>query len=354
MKKIAFITVVLLLLSLAWWHRPPAVPVPVSGDGGGPAAANGEKTIRLRFGHNSPTDTALHRAARVFAERIAEKTAGRVRVTVHPAQRLGNDHVMVEMARNGDLDILLTPTAKLSVPVPAMQFADLPFFFPSRRALYEMLDGEPGRLLLDELKTIDLIGVTFWENGFKHFSANRPLTTPEAFAGQKIRIMKSRLILEQFRALGAQPIPIDFHATRQALADGVVDGQENPLAAFVGMGFHEVQSHLTLSEHAYLGYVFSISGKTWRRLPAPIQDLLLESARGLTPFEREETRKREVELLQIAHEAGVTIHRLPEEQRRRFAERLAHIPHRFEMVIGSGLLSLTPLCANVTETPTSL
>jgi ABC-type branched-subunit amino acid transport system substrate-binding protein len=196
-------------------------------------------------------------------------------------------------------------------------------------------------MLLDKLRDIDLIGVTFWENGFKHFTGNRPLRRPEDFAGLKIRTMKSRMLMEQFRALGAQPISIDFHATRQALADGVVDGQENPLVAIVSMGLHEVQPHLTLSNHGYLGYVFMVSARVFETLPPDIRRLVVETARELTPWEREETRRGEQALLATIRQAGVTIHELSEPERRRFAAATAHIPAMFEDVIGADLLSRT-------------
>ncbi|HRP65232.1 MAG TPA: DctP family TRAP transporter solute-binding subunit [Thauera sp.] len=295
----------------------------------------------LRFGYNIPVDSALHEAAARFAEQVAERSQGRVRVDLYPAQQLGTDDQMLEMARLGELDLLLTPTAKISVAVPAMQYADLPFYFPTREDLYEMLDGEPGRMLLDKLRAIDLVGVTFWENGFKHFTATRPLRRVEDFAGLPVRVMKSRLLIEQFRALGAHPISIDFHALRQALADGVVEGQENPLVAITSMGLHEVQPHLTLSSHGYLGYVFMISARVFDTLPSSTQQLLIDTARALTPWEREQTHRREALLLETIRQAGVSIHTLDEAERARFATATAHIAERFEHVIGPQLLALS-------------
>ncbi|MBF0131678.1 MAG: DctP family TRAP transporter solute-binding subunit [Magnetococcales bacterium] len=298
-------------------------------------------TIRLRFGHNSPVDSALHVAAQRFADDIARKTNGKVQVTVYPFQELGNDDQMLEMARQGRLDILLTPTAKMSVAIPAMQYADLPFYFPSREALYHMLDGEPGRLLLGKLHTIGLQGIAFWENGFKHFTANRPIHDPDDFKGLKIRTMKSRIIMDHFDAMGAVPILIDFHVTRQALADKVVDGEENPLVAIVGMKFYQVQSHLTLSSHGYLGYVLSTSAKVLQNLPPDIRSLIMATGRELVPFEREETQRREKQFLETIRQAGVTIHNLTEAERRRFTQNAAHIVRQFESVIGSDILSKT-------------
>jgi tripartite ATP-independent transporter DctP family solute receptor len=306
-----------------------------------PDQAAPAEVIELRFGHNIPTNSAMHQAALRFAKEVASKSEGRVNVTVYPEQQLGNDHEMVEMARAGELDILLTPTAKMSVPVPAMQYADMPFIFPSREDAYELLDGEVGQMLLDRMRPIGLIGVTFWENGFKHFTGNKPLLKPDDYKGLDIRVMKSRILMEQFKAFGANPVPIDFHATRKALADGVVDGQENPLIAIVSMGFHEVQSDLTLSGHGYLCYVLSFSEKVFNKLPGDIQQILTETARDLTEWEREETQRREEQLLQTIREAGVTIHTLDNESRRQFATKTAHIADQYEEVIGADIMSKT-------------
>ncbi len=248
MKKVLLLTVIVLILIAAalFYLYSPALPTKSKE----PAEHESSIVWTLRMGHNIPVSSALHQASLRFAEQVKLKSEGAIEVEVFPEQQLGNDHQMLEMARAGKLDIILTPTAKLSISVPAMQYADLPFYFPSPEFLYQMLDGEPGKMLLEKLKRIDLIGVTFWGNGFKQFTANTPLHKPDDFSGLKIRTMKSRIIMEQFKAFGAHPIPIDFHATRQALLDKVVDGQENPLIAIVSMGFHQVQSDLTLSNHA--------------------------------------------------------------------------------------------------------
>ncbi|MEO5375400.1 MAG: DctP family TRAP transporter solute-binding subunit [Alphaproteobacteria bacterium] len=333
--SIVALVLVVAVASVAYWLRINERSVAQ------PSAKQAASTVVLRFGHNFHPNSALHVAAEKFAETMRNETGGRVEVTIHPAQQLGNDDKMIEMTRDGTLDIMLVPTAKLSAAVPAMQYADLPFFFRDRGEAYRMLDGEPGRLLLEKLNAIDLVGVTIWENGFKHFTTNRPIREPDDFNGLKIRAMKSRIIMDQFLSLNAQPLLIDFYETRQALKNGVVDGQENPLTAIVNMGFHEVQSHLTLSGHGYLGYVFVISRKVIQSLPSEVGALLIDVARRVTHFEREETQRREAEFLDVIRHAGVTVSTLTEEQRARFAARVAHIPLQFEGAIGADILSKT-------------
>ncbi|MBN2782089.1 MAG: DctP family TRAP transporter solute-binding subunit, partial [Campylobacterales bacterium] len=297
--------------------------------------------VHLRFGHNTPQDSALHQAALRFAKIVEEKTEHKVKIDIFDSQKLGNDHQMVEMARAGELDIVLTPTVKMSVAVPSMQYADLPFLFPTREDAYMLLDGEVGKMLLDDLREIGLVGITFWENGFKNFTGNQPFLTPDDFKGKKIRVMKSRIIMQQFKAFGAQPIPIDFHATKKALQDKIVDGQENPLVAIVSMGFHEVQSDLVLSEHAYLGYVFCMSEKVFKQLPQNIREIVFTTAKEVTPWEREETQRREAKLLDIIAKSGVKIHKLTKKQKEEFAKKTSYIIKQYEDVIGSDIISKT-------------
>jgi len=295
----------------------------------------------LRLGLNIAAGSALHAAALRFAEQVGERSQGRIKVAVYPDQQLGSDDQMLEMARSGQLDLVLTPTAKLSAAIPAMQYADLPFYFSGREELYAMLDGEPGQILLSRLNAIDLVGLAFWENGFKQFTANMPIRQPSDLAGLRMRTMKSRLIVDQFETLGAKGIPIDFHATYQALADGAVDGQENPLVAIVAMRFHLVQKHLTLSNHAYLGYVFSASRKAFEGLPPDIRALIARTARELTVWEREETARREADFINTIRQAGVAVHELTPEERAAFARAMAPLADKFAFEVGYDLLAKT-------------
>lgn len=305
----------------------------------------------LRFGHNITEDSAMHAAAIKFADLVALRSNGRLQVQIFPNQTLGNDHQMVEMARSGNLDIILTPTAKLSGLIPAMQYADLPFLFPTRQDVYALLDGKAGSLLLNQLPPYGLVGVTFWENGLKHFTTNKPIHRPEDFVGLNIRVMKSQIIVDQFKALGANPIPIDFHQTYQALKDGVVDGQENPLVAIYNMRFYEVQSHLILSHHAYLCYVLSFSKQVLDQLPADLQGILLTTARELTTFERQATLIREESFLEKIKQNGTKVVYLSPEEREQFRRATEHIIEKHRESIGQDILAETRQYLNETYPP---
>jgi C4-dicarboxylate-binding protein DctP len=306
-----------------------------------PTKEDQKKVYHLKFGHDMPLDSAQHVAALKFADIVNHKSGGRVVVTVFPSQQLGTDHQMIESARAGNLAIILPPTAKLSALVPSLQYPDLPFLFPDREDAYALLDGEPGKMLLEQLKSCGLIGVTFWESGFKQFTANKAIRSPEDLMGLKFRVMKSRIIMDQFKALGAHSIPIDFHKTYQALEDGVVDGEENPLVSIVNMKFHEVQSHVTISNHAYLGYVFAFSKKILETLPPDIQEILVSTAKELTLFQRKEAIEREKAFIKTIKDSGTHIYYLSDEERNRFRAATAYIFEKYRNLIGTEILDKT-------------
>lgn len=299
------------------------------------------QSIELIFAHHMPKQSVLHKAAMRYANEVQERTKNKVTIKVVANQELGNSHEMIELSRAGEIDILATPTAKMSVTVPSMQYADLPFLFPQKEDAYALLDGKVGSLLLQDLNKIGLLGVAFWEGGFKNFTANRPLKTIEDFKDLKVRVMKSRIIMEQFLAVGAKPITIDFHQTKQALIDGAVDAQETSLSGTVAMGFHEVQSDFTLSQHGYLPYIISLSQKTISELPLDIQTVLIDTAKQMTPWQRQEAQKESTRLLEMLKNSKIHVHEFPLSQKEKFAQQTAFIIKAYEDVIGAHIVSKT-------------
>lgn len=292
----------------------------------------------LRLGHDMPTDSAQHEAALKFAALIRERTRGQVRIRVHPDSELGSDRDMIAMARSGELAFILPPTAKLSDIAPEMQLPDLPFLFPDRESCYRVLDGPPGQQLLARLRPRGLVGLSFWESGFKHFTANQPLRQPDDFAGLRFRVMHSELLMRQFETLGATAVPISFHETRQALAEGLVDGQENPLVSIVNMGFNEVQSHLMLSAHGYLGYAFSMSEAVFEQIPEEWRTVIRDTAQEVAVWEREETQRREDTFLESIRQSGMTVVELTRDQRETFREATAPLYLQYLSLGGGEIL----------------
>ncbi|MBF0336814.1 MAG: DctP family TRAP transporter solute-binding subunit [Nitrospirae bacterium] len=299
------------------------------------------KVYELSLGHNMPPGSAMYVAAQKFAYTVRDKTGGRVKINISPAQQLGDDYKMIEMAVNGQLDILISPAAKLSVIMPGMQYADIPFLFPHIEDAYAMLDGQPGALLLERLKQEGLIGVAFWGNGFKQFTANRPVYSPKDFAGMNVRIINNDLVSDQFITLGAKPVPIDLYKAYDALKNRETDAQENTIAAIYGFKFYEVQSNLIISNHAYMAYVFCFSKKTLGYLPDDIVQTLMETAKELKSFERELATKTEGDYIKAIKEAGVNVIYLSEPQIKGFQEATRHIIDKYRTIVGQDVIDLT-------------
>jgi tripartite ATP-independent transporter DctP family solute receptor len=339
MKKIFLVAIILSIVSLT-------IVLNIFKTQDGPqkeiiSNSNSIKTFQLKFAHHMPKNSVVHKAAERFAKEIEKKTNSKVKITIFPNQEFGNSHQMLELSRLGHIDILLTATAKISVAMPSMQYADLAFLFPTQEDAYSLLDGKVGDMLLKDLNQIDLLGVTFWDGGYKNLTSNRPLTKLQDFKDLKVRVMKSRIIMEQFSALNAKPITIDFHATKQALSDEVVDAQENPLSEIVTMGFYKVQSDITLSNHSYLPYVLTFSKKSFSKLPLDIQNILIQTAKKITPWERQQIKNEDNKSLNIIKKEGLNVHYLSAADKQDLKDATSYIMKKYENILGSHIISKT-------------
>lgn len=292
----------------------------------------------LKFHHDLLESSPQHLAAVRWAEAVNRQSDGRIAVNIFPANQIGDDREAVEMLMLGNLQGAIIPTAKLSLFVPPMQLPDLPFLFPNATIAHAVLDGEVGQALLRAGEPVGLKGLGFWESGFKQFTGSRPLLKPDDFAGLKFRTMESPVVIEQFRALGANPTPISLSETYNALQQRVVDGQENPLVSIVNFRFYEVQSHITYSNHAYLGYAFLLSESWYDRLPADLQQVLLTTANEATKFQREETARQEEGFIATLKASKAQFTPLPEENRPLFEAATRPVHQKFAATIGPELL----------------
>jgi len=306
-----------------------------------PSAAMAAAKWNMKFGHDMPEDSAQHVAALKYAELVKERTKGQVEIKVFPAQQLGTDPEMVQQAQMGTLEIVLPPTAKISGFAAQLQLADLPFLFPSKETCYQVLDGPVGDKVLALLDAKGLKGVSFWESGFKQITANKAIRKPEDFAGMKVRVMESPLLIAQYKQVKANPVPIDFAETYNALQQGVVDAQENPLVSIVNMKFYEVQKYTMLSNHGFLGYAFLFSKKVYDGLPADIQKVMRDTARELASFERQDTARREAGYVERIKKGGSQIVTLSPQELQAFENAFRPVHQQFAKTIGEDLLKET-------------
>jgi C4-dicarboxylate-binding protein DctP len=247
------------------------------------APVRAEPPIVIKFSHVVATDTPKGRAAEFFKQRAEALTQGRVRVEVHANSSLYKDKEEIEALQLGAVQMLAPTLSKFGrLGVGEFEVFDLPYLFDGLDAVHKLTRGPIGAALLKKLEARQLAGLAFWDNGFKPLSANRPLRTPADLKGLKMRIAPSRVLEAQMRALGALPQVMALSEVYPALKTGALDGTENVVSNFHTQKMHEVQKHLTLTGHGYVGYVLVANKKFWDGLPAEVRKQLDQAVREAT------------------------------------------------------------------------
>ncbi len=296
--------------------------------------------IVIKFSHVVATDTPKGQAAERFKELAEKETHGRVRVDLFPNSQLYKDKEELEALQLGAVQMLAPSMAKFG-PLGVKEFEafDLPYIFPSKAALYNVTEGPIGKSLLAKLEPKGIIGLAFWDNGFKVMSANKPLHVPADFKGLKMRIQSSKVLDAQMRALGANPQVLAFSEVYQALQTGVVDGTENPPSNMYTQKIHEVQKHVTVSNHGYLGYAVIVNKKFWDGLPADIRTSLEKAMRDATTFEKAIAQRDNDLAMEAIRKAGkTTVYTLSPKEQGEWRKALLPVYKDMESRIGKDLI----------------
>ncbi|WP_347489554.1 TRAP transporter substrate-binding protein [Desulfoscipio sp. XC116] len=300
----------------------------LAGCGGGqePAdkkAGDDGKTYTAKLGTVEPVDSPKMEAMKLFKEKVAEATDNKVEITIYPSEQLGSAREMIEATQMGGEEAVILPSSNFTGFEPNMSILDLPFLFPSREVCYEVVDSEVGDALLKTLEDNGLEGVAWWESGFKQLTGSFKIEGPESFKGKKIRVMENPVLISQFQALGAGAIPINFSELYNALQQGVVDGQENPIPSIYEMKFYEVQKYMAISDHGYLPLVVAFNKDWFNALPADYQEAVRTAAKESAVWLRDKQRKMEVEeFIPAMKEAGLTVVELDEQTRQAYADKV--------------------------------
>lgn len=282
------------------------------------AASPATAQTLIKVGHDQPEKSPHHQAALKWKELVEKRTNGKVQVKIFASNLLGSGTQMVEQLQAGALEVAILPTGWVAPLAPSVSVLDLPFLFPSRKVAYQVIDGPVGDEILKPLNKVNIEGVAFWESGFKQFTGDFPIRTPDDYKGHKIRTMPAPVIQEQFKAFGATPTSIDFKELYMALQQKVVDGQENPIATIASMRFFEVQKHMTLSDHGFLAYIFMFNKPFLDGQPADIRKILVDAALEARDYERQIIAEAEKKHLESFRKAGMEIAELSDEQRSAF------------------------------------
>jgi len=270
------------------------------------ATAAAAQTV-IKAGHGAQTGHPTHLALERFAELVKEKTAGEVTVEVYPDRQLGEEREMVEGLQFGSVDMAVVSTGPLVAFVPDVAVIDLPFLFEDSEHVYRVLDGEVGQELLKAFEPRGIHGLAWWENGWRHLTANKSIQTPADLQGLKLRTMQNPVHIAAFEELGASPVPMVWGEVFTSLGQGVIDAQENPITVIATNSLWEVQSHVMLTGHVYGPHAALFSKAKWDSLSPEHQAAVTEAVREATAYQREQSAKLEAENLEKLKQNGMTV-----------------------------------------------
>jgi C4-dicarboxylate-binding protein DctP len=271
----------------------------------GPSLAQGP--IVIKFSHVVTPDTPKGKAAEQFKKLAEERTKGKVKVEIYPNSQLYKDKEELEMLQLGSVQMLAPSLAKFG-PLGEREFEafDLPYIFENYDELHKVTEGPLGLGLLKKLEAKGIVGLAYWDNGFKVMTANKPLRKPEDVKGLKLRIQSSKVLDAQMRALGGIPQVMAFSEVYQALQTGVVDGTENTDSNIYTQKMHEVQKYLTVTDHGYIGYVVVVNKKFWDGLPPDIRTTLEGAMKDATSYGNHIARQENDAALEAIRKSGKT------------------------------------------------
>lgn len=292
--------------------------------------------IVIKFSHVTNTDKHPKGiAATLFQERVNNEMNGVACMEVFPNSTLYNDDVVLEAMLQGDVQFAAPSLSKFEKFTKQFRIFDLPFMFKNIEAVDAFQLSETGAAMKNSMQRRGLVGLEFWHNGLKQFSANKPLITPDDAKGLKFRVQKSDVLVAQIEALEASAQPMAFSEVYGALQTGVVDGQENTWSNIYGRKFFEVQDGITETNHGIIDYLVVTSVDWWESLDEDVRNQLGQILREVTEQRNGEAFAVNESAKQAIIDAGHTIRTLNDEQRQAWVDAMLPVWEQFEGDVGA-------------------
>ncbi len=295
-------------------------------------AAAQEKT--LKFGFSLAKDHPIGIGAQKFADVVAAKSNGRIKVNIFANAVLGTDQQNLSAVRGGTLDFTTMATGLLAGLNKEFMVFDFPFLFRDFKEAYALSDGEIARALMAKLQDQNIVGLGIWDLGFRNITNSKhPITRPEDIAGLKLRVIASPIYIETFKALGANPVPLSFGEVYGALESKAIDGQDNPVAVIESAKFAEVQKYLSLTRHLYTGMPLLMSRKTWDALSPDDRALIQAAADEAKAEERKTLQVQETEAVDRLRKA-MQVNEVSAAELDRMREKVRPVVEKFSSEVG--------------------
>ena len=297
-----------------------------------------DRTIKLAFAN--ARDSAHDLGAKRFTEIVDKKSSGKLKVRLYPGGTLGGEAAVASSLQGGTIEMSMMGPGLLTGMDKDFGVFDTPFLFDDFEEVDAVLDGPVGQKLLDKLPDKGLVGLSYWDHGFRILTNNRrPVSKVEDIQGLKIRVQQIPVFIDMFSTLGANPVPMPFTELYTALESGAVDGQENPFVSVEVTKFYEVQKYASNTRHAYSPLLVLAGKKFWDQLSADEQGLLLDAANEAKPYERETSRSIDAKAVEALKGEGMTITDISPEERARMRDKLRPVVEKHQQTISPALVA---------------
>ena len=306
------------------------------------AVAQDFKPRLIRFGYGLNEQSNQGRAAKVFAEAVEKASGGKMKVRAIGAAALGADTQMQQALIGGAQEMMVGSTATLVGITKEMALWDTPFLISNAKEADALLDGPIGDKVRGKLQEKGLVGLAYWENGFRNLTnSKRPINKMEDMSGIKLRVMQNNVFLDSFKTLGTNAVPMAFSELFGALETGTVDGQENPFNTILSSKFYEVQKYLTVTNHVYSPWIVLVSKKWWDQLSAAEQKVLTDAAVLSRDFERKDTRAEAATAVDALKGKGMQVNELSPAEAARMRSSLTRVYASIGASVGMDLWNET-------------
>ncbi|ARO33015.1 TRAP dicarboxylate transporter substrate-binding protein DctP subunit (plasmid) [Rhizobium sp. NXC14] len=270
-----------------------------------------------------------------FAELVKEKSDGKIEVKLFPGGVLGGDVQTVSALQGGVIEMTVLNAGILASNVKQFGAVDLPFLFNSGEEADKVMDGAFGTELMKLLPDTGLVGLGYWELGFRNLTNNRhPVTKLEDIKGLKIRTIQSPIPIELFNSLGANAVPLPYTELYTALETGTVDGQENPAANIINAKFFEVQKYMTITRHQYNPQIVLISKKFWDSLNDEEKAVFQSAATEARDYQRKVSREKDANAIAEIKKTGMEVTELSPEETQKLRDAVKPLIDKFTAEIG--------------------
>nr|WP_315479912.1 TRAP transporter substrate-binding protein [uncultured Rhodoferax sp.] len=303
-----------------------------------PALAQDIKPRLIRFGYGLNEQSNQGRASKVFAEAVEKASGGKMKVRTIGASALGPDVQMQNSLIGGAQEMMVGSTATLVGITKEMALWDTPFLISNAKEADALLDGPIGDKIRTKLQDKGLVGLAYWENGFRNLTnSKRAINKVEDLDGIKLRVMQNNVFLNSFKTLGANAVPMAFSELFSALETNTVDGQENPFNTILSSKFYEVQKYMTVTNHVYSPWIVLVSKKWWDQLSKDEQKILSDAAKLSRDFERKDTRDEASRAVADLKAKGMQVNELSPAESARMRDKLTRVYAQIGADIGMDL-----------------